>query len=310
MRNKKFIVGIIVLIVFAGLILFVKVIAPKAKAKKTTVPAVQVKSGLKKVTKQKVISKGKGALTVKIVNSKNAEIPMRIKAFKVIDGRSSVYATSSVGGRMQEVTPGTYDIEVDTVPQKIFKNVKVAEGKETIEDLGCVTGSIAVRTTNAKKAAAYYPMRILYSNTNDMVTAYMTNKTMEIVPGVYDIEIGTSPRLYKKNVKVAAGKEAIIDMGCVVGSLMVKTVDENGKNVRSNVRITKADTNEIMSSATSNKPIDLGKGIYNIEVLSNPKQSKKNVKVNVGEELVAEFIVSAPIVPQKPAKPVAKVKQQ
>jgi hypothetical protein len=311
MGNKKLITVIIVLIVFVGFILFVKAIAPKAKAGKTTVPpAAQVKKNLKKAAAQKVISKGKGALTVRIVNSKNMEIPMRIKAFRVIDAGSSVYTTSSVGGRMQEVTPGTYDLEVDSVPQKIFKNIKVAEGKETIEDLGCVTGSITVRTLNAKKTAAYYPMRVLYPKTNDMVTAYMTNKTMEIVPGVYDIEISTSPRLYKKDVKVIPGKEVIIDMGCVAGSLTVKTVDESGKNVRSSVRITRADTKEVASSTTSNKPIDLGKGIYNIEVLSNPRQSKKGVLVNLGEESTVEFVISAPIVPQRPAKPAARVKQQ
>ena len=309
MRNKKLITGMIILIAFTGLILFVKVVAPKAKAGKAA-PAAQGKKDLKKTAAQKVISKGKGALTVRIVNSKNVEIPMRIKAFRVIDARSSVYTTSSVGGRTQEVAPGTYDIEVDTVPQKIFKLVKVAEGKETVEDLGCVTGSIIVRTLNAKKAAAYYPMRVLYPKTNDMVTAYMTNKAMEIVPGVYDIEIGTSPRLYKKDVKVGPGKEVIIDMGCVAGSIIVKTVDENGKNVRLSVRITRADTNEIVSSTTSNKPVDLGKGIYNIEVLSNPKQFKKDVKLNVADELTAEFTVSSPIVPQRPAKPVARAKQQ
>ncbi|MCX5667464.1 MAG: hypothetical protein NTY34_04035 [Candidatus Omnitrophica bacterium] len=315
MRNKKLIAGIIVLIAFVGIILFSKAIATKAKAMKTTASAAQVKKNLKKTAAQKVISKGKGGLTVRIVNSKNVEIPMRIKTFRVIDAGSSVYAASLVGGRMQEVTPGTYDLEVDSVPQKIFKNIKVAEGRETIEDLGCVTGSITVRTLSAKKTAAYYPMRVLYSRTNDMVTAYMTNKTMEIVPGVYDIEIGTYPRLYKKDIRVIPGKEVIIDMGCVAGSLTVKTVNENGKNVRSSVRITRADTNEVASSTTSNKPIDLGKGAYNIEVLSNPRQSKKDVKVNVGEESVAEFIISAPIVPQrsiKPVvvKPVVKVKQQ
>jgi hypothetical protein len=310
MRNKKLIAGVVILIVFAGLILFVKAVASKSKAKATAAPAAaQANKGMKKAPAQKIISKGHGGLTVRIVNSKNAEIPMRIKAFRVIDGKSSVYTTSSVGGRMQEVAPGTYDIEADTVPQKIFKNIKVSEGRETVEDLGCVTGSIAVRTTNAKKAVSYYPMRILYANTGDMVTAYMTNKSMEIVPGVYDIEIGTSPRLYKKDVKVSPGKEVIIDMGCVAGSLMVKTVDENGKNVRSSVRVTRADTNEIVSSTTSNKPIDLGKGAYNIEVLSNPRQSKKDVKVNLGEESVAEFVISAPVAPQKTAKASARVKQ-
>ena len=310
MGNKKIIIGIVILTVFVGFILFVRAIASKANVKKAAAPAVQVNKGFKKAAAQKVISKGKGALTVRIVNSKNMEIPMKIKAFRAIDGRSSVYATSFVGGRMQELAPGTYDIEVDSVPQKIFKNIKVNGTKETVEDLGCVTGSITVRTLNTKKVPAYYPMRILYSNGNDMVTAYMTNKTMEIVPGVYDIEIGVSPRVYKKDVKVEAGKEVIIDMGCVVGSLIVKTTDADGKNVRSGVRITRTDTNEVVSSTISNKPIDLGKGTYNIEVLSNPKQSKKDVKIGVGEESAAEFIISAPIVPQKPVKPVAKIKKK
>ncbi|MFA5255296.1 MAG: hypothetical protein WC419_01190 [Candidatus Omnitrophota bacterium] len=310
MKIKKIIVGIVVLIVFAGLIIFVKAIASKARSGKAAAPAVQLKKGMKKPAAQKVISKGKGALTVRIVNSKNVGIPMRIKAFRVIDGRSSIYTASFVGGRMQEVVPGTYDLEVDSVPQKIFKNIKVAEGKETVEDLGCVMGSITVKALNAKKAAAYYPMRVLYSNTNDMVTAYMTNKTMEIVPGVYDIEIGTSPRLYKKNIKIVSGKETILNLGCVVGSLMVKTVNENGNNVRLSVRITRADTNEVISSAVSNKPVDLGKGTYNIEVLSSPRQHKKGVSVNLGEESVVDFVINTPVPSKKSAKSAVRIKQQ
>ena len=313
MSNKKLFIVIIVVIAFAGFILFTKVTSPKTKSTQTT-PTVQtkkdskkdLKKDLKKINTQKVISKGKGALTIRIANSRKAEIPMRIKAFKVIDARSSVYATSSVGGRMQEVMPGTYDIEIDTIPQKILKNIRVAQGKETIEDLGCVTGSLSVRTSNVKKTAAYYPMRILYSKTNDMVTAYMTNKSIDIVPGVYDIEVGTSPRLYKKDVKVDAGKDTLIDMGCVVGSLRVKAVDESGRDVRLSVRITRADTNEIVSSAKSNRPIDLGKGSYNIEILSNPKQSRGNVKVSVGEESVAEFIIKSPIPTPNSVKPKTK----
>ena len=305
MSNKKLLIGIIVVIAFVGFIMFTKVLTPKTKSIQTA-PTVQAKKDSKKVPAQKVISKGKGALTIRIVNSRKAEIPMRIKAFKVIDARSSVYATSSVGGRMQEVMPGAYDIEIDTIPQKILKNIRVAQGKETIEDLGCVTGSLAVRTLNVKKAPAYYPMRILYPKTNDMVTAYMTNKSIDIVPGVYDIEVGTSPRLYKKGVKVDSGKDTIIDMGCVVGSLTVKVVDESGKDVRLSVRITRADTNEIVSSAKSNKPVDLGKGSYNVEVLSNPKQFRNNIKVGLGEESAAEFTIKSPLPTPKPDK---KIKQ-
>ena len=197
--------------------------------------------------------------------------------------------------------PGTYDVEIDTVPQKIFKNIKVNEGKETTENLGCVTGSLTIRTVNAKKAPAYYPLRVLYGKTNEMVTAFMTNKTLEIVPGVYDIEIGTSPRQYKKDVKVESGKETLEDLGCLTGTLIVKTVNEDKKDVRCGVRVIRPDTNEVVSSGTSNKPIELSKGKYNIEVLSSPKQNKKDVAINAGEEAAIEFTVTLPIVPQKGA---------
>ncbi len=300
MRNKKLIIGIVIAIAFIGFILITKAVVSKTKGKKVVVAAQGTKKGIVKAPAKKVISKGKGGLTVKILNSKNMEIPMKVKAFKIIDVRSSVYTASSVGGRMQEVAPGTYDIEVDTVPQKIFKNIKVARGKENVENLGCVTGSLIIKTVNSKNTAAFYPMRILYPNTNDMVTAYMTNKAIEIIPGVYDIEIGILPRLYKKGIKVDAGKEVIVDLGCIAGTILVKTIDENGKDVRCSVKITRSDTDEIVSSTTSNKQVELGKGSYNIDVLSYPKQSKKAVLVNVGKESVVEFVVRIPPAPVKP----------
>lgn len=296
MRNQKLIIGIIVAAAFIGFILLAKTMLLIGKGKKP-LSAVQIKGGAKKALAKKAISKGKGALIVKILNSKNAEVPMRVRMFKATEPQSSVYTASTVGGRTQELLPGTYDIEVDTVPQKIFKNIKVDAGRETLKDLGCVTGILIVKTINAKKSPAYYPLRILYGKTNEMITASMTNKALEIVPGIYDIEIGTSPRQYKKDIKVEAGKESVADLGCLTGTLVIKTVDENKKDVRCSIRVIKADTNEIISSSTSNKPIELGKGKYNIDVMSSPRQSKKDVKVNTGEESVVEFTVTAPKAP-------------
>lgn len=292
MRNKKLIIGIIVIIAFIGFILITKAMLSMGKNKKPA--AAQMKGALGKAPAKKVISKGKGALTVRILNYKNVEIPMRVRAFKVVDSNSSVYAASTTGSRTQELLPGTYDIEVDTVPQKIFKNIKINEGRETMEDLGSVTGSVIIKIVNAKKAPAYYPLRILYGKTNEMVTASMTNKPFEIVPGVYDIEIGTSPRQYKKDIKVEAGKETITDLGCLTGMLVVKTADTDNKDVRCIVKVVKADTNEVVSSGMSNKPIELGKGKYNIEVMSTPRQSKKDVTINNGEESTIEFTVTPP----------------
>ena len=302
MLNKKILIGIVVVIVFIGFILVTKSILSKAKGKKAVATA-QTKKGPGKASAKKVISKGKGALTVKILNSKKIEIPVRLKAFRAVDNDSSVYIASFVAGRTQELAPGDYDIEIDSIPQKIYKGIRVSQGKETVEDLGCLTGSIYVKTTNSKKAAAYYPIRILYPKSGEMVTAYMTNKSLEITPGVYDIEIGISPRQYRKNVKVAGGKEAILDLGCLTGTLTVKTVDEDKKDVRQSVRISKAENNELVSSSLSNRPVELAGGKYNLEVLSTPRQTRKDVHINVGEGATIEFTVKAPPVAQRSSPP-------
>jgi hypothetical protein len=304
MKNKL-VIGIVVIIAFIGFILIAKNVISKMKGRKA-VTAAQAMKGAAKMPAKKVISKGKGALTVKVLNSKKTEIPVRLKAFKAIDRNSSIYMSSFVAGRSQELSPGDYDIETDSIPQKIYKGIRLNEGKETIEDLGCLTGSILIRTLNNKKTSAYYPIRILYPKSGEMVTAYMTNKSLEIAPGVYDIEIGTSPRQYKKNVKVDAGKEGIIDMGCITGILTVKTADEENKDVRQSVRIMKADTNEMVSSSLSNKPIELAGGKYNVEVLSTPRQSKKNINIAAGEESVVEFTVKPPVASQRQAASRAK----
>ena len=302
MANKKLIIGIIVITAFIGLILVTKSILLKGKGKKAVPAALGVKKAPGKEPAKKIISKGKGALTVKIANSKKVEIPVRLRAFKVIDNDSSVYSASFVAGRMQELLPGDYDIEIDSVPQKIYKGIRVSQGKETVEDLGCLTGSMHVRTLNSKKGASYYPVRILYPNTSEMVTAYMTNKSLEIAPGVYDIEIVTLPRIYQRNVKVDAGKEALIDLGCITGTLTVKTASEDNKTVRTNLRVLKTDSNEIVSSSLSNRPIEIAEGKYDIDVLSTPRQSKKNVVIKAGEDTVVEFVVKAPPVPAKAKK--------
>lgn len=305
MRNNKLIIGIIVFIAFIGFILAAKAIFSAGKGKKAA-PAAQAKSDLGKKPAKKAISKGKGAITVKTMNFKSADIPLKIKIFKMADQESSVYVASTVGGRMQELLPGTYDIEVDTVPQRIFKNIRVNENKETIKNLGCVTGALSVKTINAKKALAYFPLRVMYGKTNEMVTASMTNKILEISPGTYDIEIGTSPRQYKKDIKVEAGKESVVDLGCITGTLIVKTTDDNKRDVRCAIRVTRSDTNEIVSSSMSNKPIELGKGKYNVDLMVSPKQTKKDIVVNIGEESVAEVTVTAPMVPQKSAASMTK----
>lgn len=300
MLNKKLLIGMVVIIGLIGFGLAARSIFLSARPKKAA-PQAKAKTDVNKMPVKKTIPKGKGLLTVKILNSKSVEIPLKIKIFRVADSRTSIYAASTVGGRAQDLPPGSYDIEIDTVPQKIFKNFKVSAGRETVKNLGCVTGSLIIKTVNIKKSPAYYPLRILNNKTNDMVTAFMTNKALDLVPGVYDVEIGTSPRMNKKNVKVEAGKEGIVDLGCLTGILVIRTTDSEKKDVRCSVKVSRSDTKEIVSSQASNKPIELSRGVYDIEVMASPKQTRQNVNVNAGEETGVDFTVAAPASAQKSA---------
>lgn len=307
MKNKNIIIGLVIAAVVVGLFLIAKSTPPKKQLK----PAAKASKAPAPVPVKKAISKGKGALTVKIVNSKKSELPLRIRAFRNIDAKTSVYESTFFANKIQELTPGTYDIEVDTLPQKIFKDLRVTEGKENTEDLGSITGAITIKALNAQGKSAYYPLRVLYSKSDNMVASSMTNRSTEILPGTYDVELGTSPRQIKKDLRVEAGKELSLDIGCITGTLNVKTLDQNKKEVRYSYKVTRADNNETVTSSVTNRPIEIVQGTYNIEIMSSPKQEKKNVNLSSGKEEIVEFMVETPKVPEKvkqaaPAAPKAK----
>lgn len=293
MKINKLVIGSVlaiaalVVILIAIPFIFNKPIRAKAPAPKT--PKIMARAPIKKA-----ISKGKGALLVKIADSRKKEMPLRIRAFKSQGSRSSIYTATFTANRAQELPAGTYDIEIDTAPQKLYKNVRVAEGRENIEDIGSVTGSINIKALNAKKLAGSYPVRIAYSKSNDTAAVTTTNKPIEILPGAYDIEVGTLPRQIKTDVKVEAGREAVLDLGCTTGALLVKAFDDAKKEARYSVRITKSANDEFVGTTTTNRPVELLKGIYNVDVLSNPRQTQRDLRVNEGEETGVEFLVQAP----------------
>lgn len=309
MKNKNLIIILVSALVITSLVLIARTRIPKKPAVKPSPAAKEVKKPKAAEAKKsslpakKVISKGKGALIVKILDSKKREMSLRIRAFRTIDARSSTYASSFTANRPQELSPGTYDIEIDTVPQRIYKNVTVREGRENTEDIGSITGSINVRALNAKREDGNYRVRVAYSKSNDLAGVTTTNKVFEILPGVYDVEIGTSPRQFKKDVRIDAGRETVLDLGCTTGLLAVKAVSEDRKEVRYGIRITKSENNELIATGSTDRPTELLQGVYNIEVSSAPKQEKRGVKVTAGEETNVEFIVQPPqAVPAKAKK--------
>ena len=299
--KKRLIVGLVILVVAVttAIVIARPLVSKKAMIKKLPPRPGTVKKAAA-VPAKKPISKDKGVLTVKILDSKKKEMYFRIKAFRTLDHRSSIYEAAFVANRPYELPPGNYDLEIDTTPPKIYKNVSVAKGRERIENLGAITGAINIKALDAKRRDARYPVNILNSKSKAIITTGTTNRPFELMPGIYDIDIATSPHQIKKDVKVKAGSETFIDLGSNIGSILVKAVDETGKDARYNARLLKSETNEQVAYISTNRPAEVLEGTYSVELASTPRQTKKDVKVSAGQETVVEFTVQAP--PPSPAK--------
>lgn len=308
MKKNLIAVSVAVAVVLViGIVFIAKPFARKGPVTKTSV-AQKVSKAAAKAPAKKMISKDMGGLTVRILNSKKQDAFVKIRAFKASDSRSSVFIASFASNRMVELLPGNYDIELDTIPQKIYKGISVAKGRETVEDLGRVSGSLIVKILNSKKREAAYPVRILYTRSNMVVTSAMTNRPVEVLPGSYDVEIGITPKIVETNVRVESGKDAVLDLGAVTGAVVVKAADENKKEAKYGIRVRKAANNELVVSGITNRPTELLQGTYNIEIASVPVQVKKDVKVNAGEEVALEFLVQVPVTPARPAAVPVKTK--
>ena len=300
MKKSLIVVSIASIVVLsAAAILMFRPLISKKGGKEAPAPAKTARRA-KPIPAKRPISKDKGVLTVKIVDSKKKEMYFRIKAFRALDHRSSISEAAFVANRPYELPPGNYDLEIDTTPPKIYKNVTVAKGRERMENLGAITGAINIKALDAKRRDARYPVNILNSKSKAIIMAGMTNRPFELMPGIYDIDIATLPHQIKKDVKVKAGSETFIDLGFNIGGILVKAVDEAGKDARYNARLLKSETNEQVAYISTNRPAEVLEGTYSVELASTPRQTKKDVKVSAGQETVVEFTVQAP--PPSPAK--------
>jgi len=302
MKNRNIIIGLIIVIalVFTGVVIMKSLSVKKPSGNKSlSVKPPAVQPSLKTSVK-KVISKEMGALIVKVVNSKGKDLHLRIRAFKTANASSSLYSVSMVSSRAQELQPGNYDIEIETIPQMIYKNVSVSRAKETIIDINAL-GSINVKALNYQKRDASFPVRIFNPKSNIPLVTMAANRSIDLVRGTYDIDIGTAPVQRKNGVLVESGKESVIDIGCVTGKLLVKAIDENKKELKYQLRVKKSGTNEFVASGVSGRAIEIMSGVYDVDILSNPAQSRKGVEIKPGEETAAEFIVQSAAKIQAPA---------
>lgn len=309
MKGKGLVVGAVAVavIVVAGIFMLSKP-KPAPATAQTAVKAkgAAVKPGMPPAAPvKKAISKDMGALTVKVSDAKGKDAALRIRAFRAVDSRSSVLAGAFVSNRTQELAPGSYDIEIETAPVKIYKGINVAKGRETVEDLGRVTGSVEVKAAGVSKKPAAYPVRVMFAKSTTVVASGVCNRPIDVIAGSYDIEIGSAPKQFRKDVKVEGGKEAVIDIGGS-GAIMVKAVDEAGKASKGSVRIKKSENSEPVTTAAVNKLIELMPGSYMVESAANPAIVKKDVKVAAQEEVTVELVIPEPLPPAPRPAPAVK----
>lgn len=316
MKFKNLIIALAVIAIsIAGVGLILKLSPPGKGAAKPVFPQKAMKPAAKEAIARKAFSKDMGGLTIQILNAKNKVINVKARAFRSVDPKSSVYVRSLVSGKTQELAPGSYDIILDTAPQMISKGISISKGRETVENLGCVTGILTVKMMNAKNKAAFSPLRIYYSKTGIMVAAASANRPIELLAGTYDVEIGVLPKTVETAVSIEQGKEKVLDLGVMTGALIVKILDENKvekKDARQSVKVKKADNNELVLNTRVNKSVEIRQGAYNIEVGTVPPQINKDVKVNPGAETVLEIVIQSPakaktpVAAAVPAPPKAK----
>ena len=302
--KKKSVVIVIAVVAVAFGIIFIKNSFMHRKAVKKSPPVARSEKSkpAAAIPAKKIFQKGVGGLTVRVKSSSDKYQNLRIRAFNADNKNSSVFIAAFNTERMQELTPGIYDLEIETTPAQIYKNVTVGEGKETVQDLGAVTGSVNIKALNSKNKEASIPVKVMRQKSNLMVAAFTTNKPLEIVPGVYNLEIETLRYQTKNDVKIEAGKETMLDLGVASGSLIVKALDENGKEARAGVRIKNPVNNATVASTVTNRPIDIGPGEYDVEILSSPFQTKKGVKITAGEETSVGIVIQSPPPQASPAK--------
>lgn len=292
MRNKNLLMAVIVIVIF----LIGALVVGRLQGKKGPVqkPAV-AKSVKDKAQPKKVFAKGMGSLTVMLQDSKGKPMALRIQAFRTDGSKISNHILTSATGRAMELPAGTYDVVFDTSPAVMYKGVRVSESVEKTEDAGCMTGSVFVRARDAKMKEARYAVRVRLPNLGSSIAAGSSNRPIEVMKGVYDIEVGTTPVRIFKGVKVTACKETGLDIKSVPGILVVKAFDEEGKTPALTVKAIDPATKQSIIVFSTTRAVEILEGKYDIELISKPPQLRKDIEVRPGEETRIDFTVQAQV---------------
>ena len=294
MKNKVIVLAVAVAVAALAVFLIIRSSSSKnmktAKAKKT-------------------FQKGMGGLTVKVKNSSGKPQYLGMRIFRAEDKKSGIFITVSTSEKMQELSPGRYDVEIDTVPPKLYKDIDVSEGRERVESLGAITGTLYVKALDSKKKEFVLPIKTTRPGPGSFAALITANRNAEFAPGTYNLEIATVPPQARNGVHIDAGKAALINLGVVTGSITVKALDGSGKPERFNVRLINIANKAAAAATITNRPLEILPGDYDIELQSTPAQVKKGIKVSAGEETSVEFTVLAPVQASVPTPAPSKKKK-
>ncbi len=104
-----------------------------------------------------------------------------------------------------------YKIIVHTIPKTIIDNIKIIPNKHNIIKKLAPQGYLIVKQQNGNE---YRNTKFIVRESNKKETLYAQdfNKPEKYLTGIYDLEILTLPRIYKKGIKISQSKTTILNI--------------------------------------------------------------------------------------------------
>ena len=164
--------------------------------------------------------------------------------------------------------PDTYDIMVNLTPEIWYDGVEIAEGHAKVIDLP-QTGRLVVQGKDAAGESPMIGFRVYASGDREKIIASgntwtIAQRTEELPPGTYDIEVESKPPVWYEGVGIAVGHTKVVDLP-QTGRLMVQAKDTVGFKVHPSGNrekyIAHGDTGSIAAMT-----VELPPGTYNIKV--------------------------------------------
>ena len=178
--------------------------------------------------------------------------------------------------RPEQLKPGTYVI--GTRKQELTR-VEVMAGKNIVVDMADVTGSVAVKGIAGGLVYLYEPGKTYKQSLAQFIKS--TKRPEQLKPGTY--VIGTHKQELTR-VEVTAGKNIVVDMADVTGSVAVKGITRGLVYLYEPGKTYKQSLAQFIKS--TKRPEQLKPGTY---VLGTNKQELGTIELKLGEKLTVDL---------------------